>query len=34
MGAVVAKMIFKNGTEAVSTEYKSLCDIGAINIDG
>ena len=34
MGALVAKMIFKNGQEPVSTSYKSLWDISARDIDG
>ena len=34
MGALLAKAIFKNGTEAVSTNYKSLFEIPAKDIDG
>ena len=34
MGAVVAAMVFKNGKESVSTSYKSLLDIPAVDIDG
>ena len=34
MGAVIAKIVFKSGTEAVSTSYTSLFDIAAVNIDG
>lgn len=34
MGAVVAKLVFKNGKDAVATSYSSLMDIGAIDIDG
>ena len=34
MGAVVAKLIFKNGQETVSSNYASLWEIGAKNIDG
>ena len=34
MGGVVAAMIFKNGKEKVSTNYQSLWDIPAVDIDG
>ena len=34
MGGVIAKLVFKNGTEAVATNYTSLFDIPAVNIDG
>ena len=34
MGGVIASMVFKNGKEKVSTNYKSLWDIPAVDIDG
>lgn len=34
MGALIAAAVFKNGKEAVSTQYTSLWDIPARNIDG
>jgi hypothetical protein len=34
MGQAIAYMVFKNGKESVSTNYKSLLDIPAVNIDG
>ena len=34
MGVVIAAMVFKNGKESVSTNYKSLLDIPAVDIDG
>lgn len=34
MGALVAKAIFKNGKESVSTNYTSLFEIPAKTIDG
>ena len=34
MGTVIAAMVFKNGKESVSTNYKSLLDIPAVDIDG
>ena len=35
MGAVLAKMIFKTGSDALpEVDYKSLFDIPAVDIDG
>jgi len=34
MGGLVAKLVFKNGKEAVSSEYTTLWDIAAKDIDG
>ena len=34
MGGAIAKLIFKNGQEAVSTNYTRLFDIPAVSIDG
>ena len=34
MGGAIAKLIFKNGQEAVVTNYNSFCDIPSIDIDG
>jgi hypothetical protein len=34
MGALVAKAVFKNGKESVSTNYNSLFEIPAKTIDG
>ena len=34
MGSVVAKLVFKNGKEAVATNHTSLWDIAATDIDG
>ena len=34
MGAAIAKLVFKNGKEAVSSNHTSLFDIAAVNIDG
>ena len=34
MGGVIAKMVFKNGKETVSSNYNSLWEIPATTIDG
>ncbi len=34
MGQAIAYMVFKNGKESVTTNFKSLLDIPAIDIDG
>ena len=34
MGAVIAALVFKNGKEPVATNFTSLWDIAAIDIDG
>ncbi len=34
MGNMLFNMVAKNGTEKVSTQVKSLWELGAVNIDG